>query len=226
MPKAMFIEIEAKAGSEDEIADFLRNAVDAAEHEPATRDWYALRFDDHNFGLFDTFDGHLGRLKHIAGEIGRSLVVKSLTSLNGLPDMSSSEIVAAKLPNGTTQAKLALYVPIETRLGQGRDFGEMLVAAKPLADAEPGTIAWYALRSGPNHYAIIDFFADEEARQAHLNGPIAAALKEQVGRYLDAMPEIRKVEVLASKQSGWESLASAAKQMHPEQSVRIGPKSV
>ena len=226
MPKAMFIEIEAKPGSQDEIAGFLRDAVDAAEQEPATRDWYALRFDDQHFGLFDTFDGHLGRLKHIAGEIGRGLVVRSFTSLSGLPDMSSSEIVAAKLPNGTAQAKLALYVPIETRLGQGRDFGELLVAAKQLADAEPGTIAWYALRIGPNHYAIIDFFADEEARQAHLNGPIAASLKEQVGRYLDVMPEIRRAEVLASKQSGWESVASAAKQMHPEQPVRIGPEAV
>ena len=226
MPKAMFIEIEAKSESQDEIANFLRNAVDAAEHEPDTRDWYALRFDAQHFALFDTFDGHLGRLKHIAGEIGRGLVVKSFTSLSGLPDMSSSEIVAAKLPNGTTQARLALYVPIETRLGQGRDFGEMLVAAKQMADAEPGTIAWYALRSGPNDFAIIDFFADEEGRQAHLNGPIAAALKEQVGRFLDVMPEIRQAEVLASKQSGWEAIVSAAKQMHPEQPVRIGPEPV
>lgn len=226
MPKALFVEIEAKSGSEAETVDFLKAALETANNEPDTRDWYALRFDDRNFAIFDTFDGQLGRLKHMAGEIGRSLVFKSFTSLNGLPDMSSSEIVAAKLSSGAAQAKLALYVPIETRLGQGRDFGEFLVAAKTLADAEAGTLAWYALRIGPNSFAIVDFFGDEAARDAHLQGKIAAGLGEQVGRYLDAMPEIRKAEVLASKQSGWESLASAEKQMHPEQPVRIGPERV
>lgn len=226
MPKALFVEIEAKAGSEAETVDFLKAALDTAKNEPDTRDWYALRFDDQQFAIFDTFDGQLGRLKHMAGEIGRNLVFKSFTSLNGLPDMSTSEIIAAKLPNGTAQAKLALYVPIETRLGQGRDFGEFLVAAKVLADAEPGTIAWYALRIGPNAFAIVDFFVDEASRDAHLHGKIAAGLGEQVGRFIDAMPEIRKAEVLASKQSGWESLALANKEMHPEQAGRIGPETL
>ncbi len=224
MPKALFVEIEAKAGAEDEITAFLHGALATAESEPDTRDWYALRFDDSRFAVFDTFDGNLGRLKHLAGGIGRSLVVKSMSSLNGLPDITSSELVAAKLPTGDAPTHHALYVPIETRLGQGRDFGEFLVEARTLVEAERGTLAWYALRSGPNSFAIVDFFADEAAREAHLQGAVAQGLAQQVGRYLDAMPEIRHAHVLASKRSGWEQIASAAQQVHPEQPVRIAPE--
>ena len=226
MPKALFVEIEAKTGSQEEIAGFLRNALETAENEPHTRDWYALRFDEQHFAIFDTFDGNAGRLKHMAGQIGRNLMFKSFTSLTGLPDFSTFEIVAAKLPNGGAHPMRALYVPIETKLGQGRDFGEFLVGAKAFVDEEAGTLAWYALRLGPNHFAIVDFFADDAGRDAHLQGYVASGLKEQVGRYLDAMPEIRHAEVLASKQSGWDSIASAAQQMHPEQAVRIGPEPV
>ena len=224
MPKALFVEIEATAGREEDIAAFLKDALDVAETEPDTRDWYALRVDARHFAIFDTFDGNLGRLKHLAGQIGRSLVFRSVSSLNGLPDISGSEIVAAKLPTGVARATVGLYVPIETRLGQGRDFGEFLLEAKTLADAEAGTLAWYALRMGPNSFAIIDFFEGEAGRTAHLQGAVAAGLQRQVGRYLDAMPEIRRLEVLASKHSGWESLVLAAQQVHPEQPVRIGPE--
>ncbi len=224
MPKALFVEIEAKAGAEGEITEFLQGALATAESEPDTRDWYALRFDASHFAVFDTFDGNLGRLKHLAGGIGRSLVVKSMSSLNGLPDITSSELVAAKLPTGDVAPQHALYVPIETRMGQGRDFGEFLVGARSLVEAEHGTIAWYALRSGPNSFAIVDFFAEEAAREAHLQGAVAQGLAQQVGRYLDAMPEIRHAAVLASKRSGWEQVVSAAQQVHPEQAVRIAPK--
>ncbi len=224
MPKALFVEIEAKAGAEAEITQFLHGALATAESEPDTRDWYALRFDDSHFAVFDTFDGNLGRLKHLAGGIGRSLVVKSMSSLNGLPDITSSELVAAKLPTGDAAMRFALHVPIETRMGQGRDFGEFLVGARALVEAEPGTVAWYALRSGPNSFAIVDFFADEAARDAHLQGAVAQGLAQQVGRYLDAMPEIRHASVLASKRSGWDEISSAAQQVHPEQSVRIAPE--
>ena len=94
MPKALFVEIEAKTGSQEEIAGFLRNALDAAENEPHTRDWYALRFDEQHFAIFDTFDGNAGRLKHMAGQIGRSLAFKSFSSLNGMPDFTSSAMAA------------------------------------------------------------------------------------------------------------------------------------
>ncbi len=224
MPKALLVEIEAKPAAAAGIADFLRDAVRAAEDEPQTRDWYALRFDDLNFAIFDTFEGSLGRLAHLAGSIGRGLLLKSFTSLNGMPGITGAELIAAKLPTATVPATLALQAWIETRQGQGRDFGEYLVEAKSMADLEPGTLAWYALRTQPNGFAIVAAFADEAARTAHLEGEAAAGMRRLVGRYLDAMPELRPAEVLACKQSGWLEMASAAQQVHAEQPERISPE--
>ncbi len=224
MPKALLVEIEAKPAAAAGIADFLRQALAAAESEPQTRDWYALRFDEQNFAIFDTFDGSLGQLRHLAGSIGRGLVFKSFTSLNGMPDISSAELIAARLPTDTILAKLALCATIETRQGQGRDFGEYLVEAKAMVDLEPGTLAWYAIRTSPNGFGTVAVFADEAARAAHLQGEAAAGMQRLVGRYLDAAPEMRPAEVLACKQSGWVHMVSASEEMHPEQSQRISPE--
>ena len=224
MPKALLIEIEAKAAAAAEMAQFLRDALGAAENEPQTRDWYALRFDERRFAVFDTFDGNLDRLRHLAGTIGRGLALKSLTSLSSLPDITTAELIAAKLPTGTTPARFAVCAAIETRQGQGRDFGEYLVEAKSMADGEAGTLAWYALRNSPNAFAVVAAFADEGGRTAHLAGEAAAGMERLVGRYLDAAPTFRTADVLACKQSGWLEMASAAQEVHAKQPERISPE--
>ena len=224
MPKALLVEIEAKPDAAEATARFLRDALAAAEGEPQTRDWYALRFDERAFAIFDTFDGSLGRLRHLAGSIGRGLMLRSLTSLNGLPDITSAELIAAKLPTGTVPAALALVATIEARQGQGRDFGEFLVEAKPMADLEAGTLAWYALRINPNGFAVVAAFADEAGRSAHLRGEVATGMERLVGRYLDEVPAMRQAEVLACKQSGWAEMASASQEVHAKQPERISPE--
>ena len=115
-------------------------------------------------------------------------------------------------------------MPIETRLGQGRDFGEYLIEAKSMVDLESGTLAWYAIRISPNGFAIVTVFADEAGRATHLQGQAATGMQQLVGRYLDAMPEMRDAEVLACKQSGWIDMVSAAQEVHAEQSGRISPE--
>ena len=37
-------------------------------------------------------------------------------------------------------------------------------------------MTWYAIKMGPGKYGIFDTFADENGRNAHLNGEIAKAL--------------------------------------------------
>ncbi|GGR13093.1 hypothetical protein GCM10010168_33590 [Actinoplanes ianthinogenes] len=49
---------------------------------------------------------------------------------------------------------------------------------------------------------IVDAFPDEDARQAHINGPIAEALMANAGRVLAAPPEILPADVLAAKVPG------------------------
>ena len=46
-----------------------------------------------------------------------------------------------------------------------------LGATLPLANAESGTRAWFALKFGPSTFGVFDAFQDEAGRSAHLNGP-------------------------------------------------------
>jgi quinol monooxygenase YgiN len=55
---------------------------------------------------------------------------------------------------------------------------------------------------GPSTFGIFDVFPDDSGRQAHLNGPIAAALMEKAGELLSEAPRIEQVEVLAAKLPG------------------------
>lgn len=74
-----------------------------------------------------------------------------------------------------------------------------LAGALQLANDEAGTIVWFALRTDGTTFWVVDAFPDEEARQAHLNGHIAAALMANADRLLAVAPEILPAEILAAK---------------------------
>ena len=76
---------------------------------------------------------------------------------------------------------------------------EFLKSALPLAEAEPGTVRWYALQIGPSTFGIFGTFETDEARTAHLEGDIAAALMANASELLAADPVIEKVQLLAIK---------------------------
>ena len=62
-----------------------------------------------------------------------------------------------------------LIVRLEAAAGKEEELASFLVGALPLVDAEPETIAWFALRTGAATFAIVDAFPDEAGRQAHLD---------------------------------------------------------
>jgi len=68
-----------------------------------------------------------------------------------------------------------------------------------LAQAEIGTVRWYALQIGPSTFGIFDTFADEAGRDAHLSGEIAKALMAKAPDLLASNPVIEKVDLLAIK---------------------------
>jgi len=88
---------------------------------------------------------------------------------------------------------------IEAKPDKADDVAQLLAGALPLAEAEPGTVAWYAARTSPTTFWIFDTFATEDAREAHINGEIAAALMAKADELLAAPPEILAADVLASK---------------------------
>ena len=51
----------------------------------------------------------------------------------------------------------------------------------------------------PGKYGIFDTFADENGRNAHLNGEIAKALFAKAKDLLAEAPRVDKPEILASK---------------------------
>lgn len=99
--------------------------------------------------------------------------------------------------------KFALYVPIEAKPGKEQEVADFLRSAIPLVDAEPGTITWYAVQEGPSSFAIFDTFNDEDGRDAHLNGEVAAALmaKAEAGDMFTKPPQIHKLSILGDKRS-------------------------
>jgi quinol monooxygenase YgiN len=98
-------------------------------------------------------------------------------------------------------SKYALYVPLEAKPGKEAEVAAFLRSAVPAVDAEPGTRSWFAIQEGPSRFAIFDTFDDEAARDAHLNGKVAAALKEKArtGDLFAKAPKIQKLTIVADK---------------------------
>ena len=92
-----------------------------------------------------------------------------------------------------------LIVRLAAKPGKVDELAAFLRDALPLVQGEPDTIAWFAVAIGGTSFAIIDAFPDEEGRQAHLDGPVAAALFARAGELLEVQPEIEYVDVLAAK---------------------------
>ena len=76
---------------------------------------------------------------------------------------------------------------------------EFLKSAEPLAEKESATLSWYAIKMAPGKYGIFDTFADDNGRNAHLNGDIAKALFAKAKDLFSKAPHIAKPEILAVK---------------------------
>ena len=94
---------------------------------------------------------------------------------------------------------VGLLVTITAKPGKEQEVADFLASALPLAEAEPQTIAWFAIKLADDTFGIFDAFPDDQGRQAHLNGPIAAALMARAAELLATPPEITKIDVLAAK---------------------------
>jgi quinol monooxygenase YgiN len=97
------------------------------------------------------------------------------------------------------KTKLSLFVRLEAKPGKEAEVADFLMQGLELAQQEPRTPVWFALRIGPSTFGVFDAFADEAGRQAHLHGPIAQALMEKAPNLLVSPPVIERVEVLGAK---------------------------
>jgi len=95
--------------------------------------------------------------------------------------------------------QLAIWAQLEAKPGKEKEVEDFLKSAQPLAEREPGTVTWFAIKMGSGKYGIFDTFADENGRNAHLNGEIAKALFAKADDLFSKPPDIAKPEILAAK---------------------------
>ena len=92
----------------------------------------------------------------------------------------------------------ALLVWLEAKPGKGDTVADFLVWSRLLAEKEPDTKPWLAVRFDASRFGIVEAFPDDEARQAHLAGPIGQELIEKAELFASP-PQVVKLDVLADK---------------------------
>ena len=93
---ALYGSLKAKPGKEAEVEAFLRQGAEMARQETGTVTWYAIREDDGQYGIFDTFNDEAGREAHLNGEIAKALMAKADELLREPPKIHKIQVIAVK----------------------------------------------------------------------------------------------------------------------------------
>jgi formylmethanofuran:tetrahydromethanopterin formyltransferase len=80
--KAFFIQIEARPGQEEAAVQMLQDIRACVEAEPATGPWFAVRFSQTSFGIFEAFPDSEGRQAHVDG--GGGEIFRDVTRMNAI----------------------------------------------------------------------------------------------------------------------------------------------
>jgi quinol monooxygenase YgiN len=79
--------------------------------------------------------------------------------------------------------KEATYIPFKAKSGEDKNLANFLIeGAKIVAQTEPKTLYWYALKKTEGSFGIFDFFPNEAGRTKHFAGKVAAALNANSDR--------------------------------------------
>jgi quinol monooxygenase YgiN len=93
---AIWAQLEAKPGKENDVEQFLKSAAPLAEREAGTISWYAIKMGSGKYGIFDTFADESGRNAHLNGEIAKALFAKAADLFAKPPEIAKPEILASK----------------------------------------------------------------------------------------------------------------------------------
>lgn len=94
--KAIFVRLEAQYGKEAEVERFLDSGLELVNDEPLTVTWYAVKFGESSFGIFDTFEGDEGRDAHLNGQVAAALMAKADELFSEPPRIEKVDILVAK----------------------------------------------------------------------------------------------------------------------------------
>jgi quinol monooxygenase YgiN len=96
--EALFVRLEAKAGMEAKVEEFLREALPAVQAERDTPAWFAIRMGPSTFAIFDAFPDEAGRQAHLSGRVAAALMKRAPELLRESPHIEQADVLAAKLP--------------------------------------------------------------------------------------------------------------------------------
>lgn len=102
--KALGVRLVAKPGKEADVEAFLKSGLMLVNEEPLTVTWYAVKFDNSTFGIFDTFDAEDGRDAHLNGKVAEALMAKAGELLAQPPQIVRLDVLAAKTTAGSNSA--------------------------------------------------------------------------------------------------------------------------
>jgi quinol monooxygenase YgiN len=95
---ALYVELKAKPGKEEEVAAFLANARSLVLAEAGTVAWFAVRFDKATFAIFDAFNDESGRTAHLNGAVAAALMANAAELLAVAPEICQPTVLSDKLP--------------------------------------------------------------------------------------------------------------------------------
>ena len=96
---ALYVQLEAKPGKEQEVATFLSGARNMITDEPETTAWFAIRMGPRTFGIFDAFANEHGRDAHLQGKLASQIRAKASDLFVRTPEIQRVEVLADKLPH-------------------------------------------------------------------------------------------------------------------------------
>lgn len=94
--RGLAVKLVAKPGQETAVEAFLNSGLALVDQEPLTVTWYAVKFSENTFGIFDTFAAETGRDAHLNGKVAAALMAKADELFAEPPQIDRVDILAAK----------------------------------------------------------------------------------------------------------------------------------
>ncbi|MEV7324540.1 antibiotic biosynthesis monooxygenase [Streptomyces sp. NPDC093970] len=93
-----FVELEAKPGKEDDVAQFLVDAKALVDAEPGTLAWFSFRLGPSSFRIFDAFETEEDREAHYQGKVRQQIELRGAELFSTPPTITPVDLLASKLP--------------------------------------------------------------------------------------------------------------------------------
>jgi quinol monooxygenase YgiN len=105
--KGLLVRLEAKTGHEQDVDNFLREALPLVREEEETVAWFGVRLGPSSFAIVDAFPDESGRDAHLNGRVGSALMERASELLAEPPSIERFDVLAAKVPAIPVRAEQA-----------------------------------------------------------------------------------------------------------------------